>query len=194
MSVDNDLQPEVVAGAKKRSKPASPTARTLAECRRRGWIAQVVEKFVRFPPPGHRVDLFGVLDLVAIVSEVDTSISYPFGEDPPRRGVALLGIQACSGGTSGGGSTAARRDKILAEPRARAWVEAGGLLELWSWSKRGDRGKRKLWALRVETYADMVATIAQPHGDDRPTTIDTLLPREMIPDALAVHLQRKPRC
>lgn len=142
-----DLEAEM-APKSKRKKATSPTARTLAECRKRGWPAGVVEKFVRFPPPGHLVDLFGCLDLVAIVPPFDKD-----GNGWPEPG-AILGIQACAGP-----SHAPRRAKILAEPRAKAWVEAGGRLELWSWSKRGDRGKQKRWTLRVETYAEMLATV-----------------------------------
>lgn len=139
----------------KRKKSTSPTARTLAECRKRCWPAGVVEKFVRFPPPGHHVDLFGVLDVVAITTEID-SIAYMIGTEPPRKGVGTLGIQACAGGDHG-----KRRAKILAEPRARLWVEAGNRLELWSWSKRGDRGKQKRWTLRVETYEEMRAAASE---------------------------------
>lgn len=123
---------------KKRKKSTSPTQRTLAECRKRGWIVQVVERY----NPHARVlqDLFGVIDLVAIVSHMDA-------ERGRLQGDALLAIQACSGTDH-----ARRRDKILAEPRARAWIEAGGKLELWSWAKQGARGKRKLWTLRVEAF------------------------------------------
>lgn len=127
------------APRKKRRKGTSPTARTLAECRKRGWIAQNVEQFVRFPPPGHRLDLFGVIDIVAIA---------PAGAVAPSSNCNTIGIQA----TASAAHHAHRRDKILAEPRAKAWVEAGNGLELWSWSKRGDRGARKLWTLRVEVF------------------------------------------
>lgn len=120
---------------KKRKKGTSPTARSLAECRKRRWTAGVVEKFVRFPKPGHLVDLFGVIDIIAITPE------------------GIVGIQATSGTNH-----ANRRDKILAEPRARQWIDAGCKLELWTWSMKGSRGKRKLWALRVETYAEMAAS------------------------------------
>lgn len=135
------------AAPTKRRKGASPTARSLAELRKRGWPAGVVEKFVRFPPPGHHVDLFGVIDVVAIVTALDGKCAgVPMG-------VATLGIQACAGGN---GDHARRRTKILAEPRAQQWVEAGNRLELWSWSKRGGAATRKLWTLRVETYAEML--------------------------------------
>lgn len=129
------------AAKPKRKASTSPTQRTLAELRKRGWTAGVVEQFVRFPAPGHRRDLFGVIDLIAIDPGLEDG-------DAPDRRPGILAIQACAGP-----SHATRRDKILAEPRARQWVEAGGRLELWSWSKRGDLGKRKLWTLRVETFA-----------------------------------------
>jgi hypothetical protein len=125
---------------KRRKSSTSPTKRTLAECRKRGWTVQVVERYN--PYSRTLLDLFGVIDLVAIAL---TSIG---------RGNQILGIQACSGADH-----ARRRDKILAEPRARQWVEAGGRLELWSWSKRGGRNvTRKLWTLRVETYEEMVVS------------------------------------
>ncbi len=104
----------------------SPTQRTLAECKRRGWTAAVVERYN--PHARVRVDLFGVIDLVAIT---------PGG---------ILGIQACAGS-----SHSARREKILSEPRVALWLKAGGLLAVWSWAKRGARGERKLWQLREES-------------------------------------------
>lgn len=130
-----DLEQEMAP--KKRRKGTSPTARTLAECRKRGWIAQVVEH--RVPRMQITRDLFNVIDVVALDD----------GTMVPRAGGGrILGIQACAGA-----SHAARRDKILAEPKARAWVAAGGHLELWSWSKRGGRHvTRKKWELRVEAF------------------------------------------
>lgn len=108
---------------KKRRKGKSPSAQTLAECRKRGWIAQSVEQ--RIPKSFITRDLFGVIDIVAIT---------PGG---------ILGIQA-----TGGRHNAARRDKILAEPRALAWLRAGAALAVWNWEKQGPRGKRKVWTLR----------------------------------------------
>ena len=109
----------------------TPTQRTLAECKRRGWTAQVVER--RIPFNNVTIDLFGCIDIVAIM------------------GTSLVGIQACAGS-----SHAARRTKALAEPRLCAWLAAGARFEIWSFSKRGARGKRKMWQLRAEslTVAD----------------------------------------
>lgn len=110
----------------------SPTQRALAECKKRGWTAQVVERWNTWAKK--RIDLFGCIDIVAIT---------PTG---------ILGIQVTSGTNH-----ASRRTKILGEPRVRDWTYAGGLFELWSYTKRGERGARKLWALRTETFADMYA-------------------------------------
>lgn len=103
----------------------TPTQRTLAECRRRQWTAQVVERWN--PHARIRQDLFGVIDIIALTPD------------------GILGIQACAGA-----SHAARLAKVRAEPRMAHWLEAGGLIAVWSWAKRGERGKRKLWTLREE--------------------------------------------
>jgi hypothetical protein len=102
----------------------SPTARSLATLRKEGWTAQVVEKF----NPGARVrqDLFGCIDIVAI--------------RPDRPGV--LGIQACVTGDQ-----AKRFCKVQSEPRIVTWKAAGNGMEVWGWSKKGPRGKRKTWQL-----------------------------------------------
>lgn len=107
----------------------SPTQRTLAECRRRGWTAAVVEKWN--PHARIRQDLFGCIDVLVA--------------DPKAR--YILGIQACAGS-----SHSKRRGKILAEPRMRNWLLAGGELSIWSWSKTGGRNKRKTWTLREERF------------------------------------------
>ena len=139
----------------------------MAECKRRGWIAQVVE--YRVPRVNILRDLFGVLDVVAITRHDEKPgglccvYKRPYSAEwiwtCPSCGVEsgrvpgsskIVGIQCCAGA-----SHSARRAKILAEPRAAAWVEAGGRLELWSWAKQGARGKRKTWTLRVETYQEM---------------------------------------
>ncbi len=141
---------------KKRKKSTSPTARTLDECKRRGWIAGVVEKRIPFPKPqGTTIDLFGCIDVVGIVTT-----------DPMVQvGRAIIGIQATSGSNHD-----SRRSKMLAEPRMRAWVEAGGRLELWSWSQRvarkqdGSKAKRPVWTLRVETYQEMLRVAGSEAG------------------------------
>ncbi len=117
----------------------SPTSRSLDWCRKRGGIAQVVERFNSYAKI--RIDLFGIIDLIWIPSDHS----------------AIYGIQATSGD-----NVAHRSEKALQEPRLRAWLRATGRFEVWGWRKLGDRGKRKLWSLRrvgfsltdagVETY------------------------------------------
>lgn len=104
----------------------TPTQRTLAHAREIGFQVQVVERWCAYSRK--RIDLFGVIDIVAC-----------------RDGVGVIGIQACAGG-----SHAARRKKSMAEPRLAVWLASGGRFELWSWAKQGARGKRKVWTLRRE--------------------------------------------
>jgi hypothetical protein len=113
---------------------SSPTARTLAELRRLGWTAQVVEHWNAYAR--RRIDLGGGIDVVAWHGPNLSTFAHG----------GILGVQACAGA-----SHAARRDKLLALPAMREWVAAGGLLEIWSWAKQGARGKRKVWTLRRES-------------------------------------------
>lgn len=103
----------------------SPTERSMRECRRLGWHVQVVERWN--PYARIRQDLFGCIDLIAIAGD------------------KLIGIQATSGANH-----AARVTKAAAEPRLRAWLAAGGLFEVWSWSKRARRESGKNWHVRRE--------------------------------------------
>ena len=100
-----------------------PTQRTLAELKKRGCVYQVTEHWNPFAR--RRVDLFGVIDVLAI------------------DGGRIIGIQ-----TTSGDNHSKRIDKAREEPRLIAWLLAGGRFEVWSWAKRGARGKRKLWTLR----------------------------------------------
>ncbi len=103
----------------------SPTQRTLKYLREEmNYTAQVVERWNMHARK--RIDLFGVIDVVAV-------------------GGRIVGVQACAGS-----SHAARRDKAIAEPRLREWLKAGGEFLIISWSKRGAAKKRKVWTPRVD--------------------------------------------
>lgn len=127
----------------------TPTERSLAELRKRGALAAVVEKWVPatgLGRPGFRRDLWGFADIEAHLPNGD-----------------LLYVQACVGS-----SVAARRSKIL-EDHDRA-AKAQFLLslphrriEVWGWRKVGPRGKRKLWELRVVpiTLGDVAPGMAE---------------------------------
>lgn len=101
----------------------SPTQRSLAECRKRGWVCQVVEHWNAYAKI--RVDLFGVIDILACTPE------------------GILGIQATSDA-----NVSARVAKAEAEPRLQAWFQSGGRFAVWGWGKKGPRGKVKHWTLR----------------------------------------------
>lgn len=75
-----------------------------------------------------RQDLFGFIDLVAM---------------SPTTGI--LAVQVTTGD-----NMAARRAKILAEPKAALWLASGGKIMLHGWRKVGARGKRKLWEVAEE--------------------------------------------
>ena len=105
---------------------ASPTQRTLEELRRLGHVAGVVERWI--PQTRRRLDLFGFIDIVALG---------PWG---------TIGIQCTTSANQ-----AARRTKIITEcsAAARRWLEAGNRIQIWAWSKKGPRGKRKTWQVTI---------------------------------------------
>jgi len=134
---------------------AAPTARSLAWCRRKGWHAGVVEKWLpylggkpREPGKGGagiRRDLFGCFDLVVVA----WSEPAPGGDGQQLLAAPLIvGVQACAAA-----SHAARVAKVAAAPVLPAWIAAGGRAEVWSWSKKGAAGKRKLWSLRRQVVS-----------------------------------------
>ena len=110
---------------KRKKASKSPTQRSLAWCRDRELTAQVTERWNPFAKI--RQDLFGFIDMVALGSG------------------SILAIQATST------RVAERVDKIYAEPRARDWLESGGLIEVHGWSKRAN-GRYLL--RRVRIYLD----------------------------------------
>ena len=95
---------------KKKSKPKSPTARTLDVCKKAKWTAQVVERFCSFTK--RRIDLFGVIDVLAVT------------------GSGIVGIQSTSRD-----NVSSRVRKIMDEPRVPIWLESGGRLFVHGWGK-----------------------------------------------------------
>ena len=108
----------------------SPSARALAECRKRDWPCGIVERYCSFTKRRH--DLFGCIDLVALDDKM-----------------GALGIQVTSGANH-----AKRVQKTLEEPRILRWLQKGNRFEVWSYAKRGAAGKRKLWQLRIEAVTE----------------------------------------
>lgn len=97
----------------------SPTKRTLDALRRRGYTVEVVEHWDHYTRRRH--DLLGFADVLAL------------------RPGETLAVQ-----TTTTGHQANRRHKIQAEPRARAWLEAGNTIHVHGWHKSQPSGR---WAL-----------------------------------------------
>ena len=118
----------------------SPTQRAIAWAKKNGYEAAVVEQRLPIPDMFVTRDMFNFADLVVL-----------------RPGKPNLAVQVTSGP-----NLAARVKKILAEPRARMWLEGGGEIEAHGWRrlkvKRG--GKAVRWELRVVpvTLADFADT------------------------------------
>jgi hypothetical protein len=111
----------------------SPTARTLELLRRRGFTADVVERWL--PHAGVRCDLFGFGDVLAC---------------HPRERVLLI-VQATTAA-----HVAARLDKARDRPELGAWLQAGGAFQVWGWAKQGDRWRVKVVAVQAEDLAGVV--------------------------------------
>lgn len=96
----------------------SPTQRTLAHLRSLGYHAEVTEHWNQYAHV--RQDLFGYIDVVAL-------------------GDTILAVQATSTGVS------SRVKKILELDQekgvVRAWLRAGGKVEVWGWAKRRSKAK-----------------------------------------------------
>jgi hypothetical protein len=101
----------------------SPTEHTLNYLKKIRAEARVVERWN--PWAKRRHDLWGA-DILA------------------RQGMKLLAIQSTSG--------AHHADHVktaCANPDVQNWLVCGVAFEIWSWSRQGKAGKRKLWTPRV---------------------------------------------
>jgi hypothetical protein len=114
-------------------RPLTPTARSLTLLRRRGYLADVVERWI--PRANIRRDLFGCIDLAAVCL------------DAP----GVLGIQAT---TEAHVST--RLAKARALPALKTWLAAGNRFEVWGWTRRGRRWRVKIVAVVSEDLAAVV--------------------------------------
>lgn len=99
----------------------TPNARTLEALRADGWTVDVVERYIHQTRRRH--DFAGFADLIAY------------------KGDDTLAVQATSTG-----NVSSRVKKILAEPRAKAWVEGERrFISVVGWKKYAKREDRKLW-------------------------------------------------
>lgn len=106
-----------------KSKPVQRTRDRLKELE---LVNEIVER--RVPGVNRTQDLFNVIDILAVTD------------------ATTIGIQC-----SRGGDHATHRTKCEAEPLFWTWLRCESRrFVVWSWSKRGERGKRKLWTGRIE--------------------------------------------
>ena len=97
-----------------------PSQLTLNELRKNGYLCQVVERYNSFAH--FRVDLFGIIDIVAIKDN------------------EILGIQATSAVNHTTRVIKARKSDTLSK-----WLKAGGKFQVWSWAKKNNK-----WEVRKE--------------------------------------------
>jgi len=112
---------------------ASPTARTLTLLRRRGFLADVVERWI--PRANVRRDLFGFIDVAAIGAGL----------------AGVLGVQATTMN-----HVAGRLAKARALHALKAWLAAGNRFEVWGWARRGKRWRVKIVSVQAEDLAAVV--------------------------------------
>lgn len=112
------------------AKKKLPTQRTLERLRESGVTCDVVERFLAHAGPfGVRKDLFGCIDIIALIS-----------------GRGIVGVQATSASNH-----ASHVKKCLEEPRLVEWLKAGGGFEIWSWKKTNPKGtKLTRWMPRID--------------------------------------------
>ena len=104
----------------------TPTQRTMAVLRSRGFTVGRVEQWIPAARGGFRKDLFGIIDLIAISEDI------------------TLGVQVC------GQAWSAHVEKLKTEGEqaVRAWLQSPHRhLELWGWRPLKE-GKRRAHRLR----------------------------------------------
>jgi hypothetical protein len=104
----------------------SPTQRTIAELKKRGYTCHIVEKWNHFAKI--RQDFGGFADILAYRND-------------------LAGVFAIQ--TTSDSNVSARVTKSLQISNLGTWLCAGNTFQVWGWGRKGERGKRKTWTLRV---------------------------------------------
>lgn len=116
------------APKKKKPKTKLPGARTMEHMRKEGFVCGRVEHW-----NSHcniRQDLFGFADLIAM-----------------RGGAGIIAVQATS--DQNGANANKRIAKILAEPRAKIWLQLGGRIMVFGWRKLSRGMVREKWVPKI---------------------------------------------
>lgn len=101
---------------------SSPTQRSLAEMRQRGYLADVVERWI--PGANVRRDCWGFVDILCIVADPDSEL---FAKDK------IIGVQATSWS-----NVSARVRKIAEHENVGAVRRAGIKIIVLGWKKNRD--------------------------------------------------------
>lgn len=107
---------------------SKPTQRTLKNLRDRGYLVDIGESYNAFSRKTK--DLFGFIDVIAL--------------HPQETGV--LGVQTTTGANL---SARIKKAENLKSGAYWKWLGAKNDVEFHGWAKRGARGKRKLWTVRI---------------------------------------------
>lgn len=146
----------------------TPTARTTAWLRKKGFVYDIVEQDrsfqkkerSKFKRVNYKKDFLGVIDVISIMT---------VGEY-----FRIVGIQATGGEAKSNAN--ARKRKAEQEPRLKSWLAAGGLFEVWWWQpiENGDRNRWVCHRSRAEmtggeiTWTDVldcVTAARRPHAN-----------------------------
>lgn len=118
----------------------SPTGRTRQWLRKQGYLVGSTETYNAFS--GHRHDLFGFCDLMAIPDRVLRGNE--FSQGMPRPLYYPIFIQVTSGSNH-----AARRNKMVESHAVETVLRCTAQVCIISWSEKKERGRQK-WFPRVE--------------------------------------------
>lgn len=112
---------------------ANETARTLAHCRKQGWLPWKVEQTI--PKTFIKRDMYGFLDVVVL-------------DDKP----GILGLQVTSHSTRNMG-TRVRKIKTECRVAAQRWLDAGLRIAVWGWHQPKGKGTR--WKVRIVEVTEL---------------------------------------
>ncbi|HYV36907.1 MAG TPA: hypothetical protein VE988_14470 [Gemmataceae bacterium] len=113
----------------------TPTALTLRLLRRRGYLADVCERWVPIPDKNIRRDLFGAFDVAAIHRDLP----------------GVLGVQ-----TTSLAGLSARVKKLRSLRAVQRWVKAGNAVQCHGWLQRASKWRVKIVELRADDLCPVI--------------------------------------